>query len=186
MGAPAGMTRSGCPVRGFTLLELLVVLVIVALMATLLVLGGGDNSGRRLQREASNLAALLNLAADEAVMQGRELGLFIDGQGYRFLILDPESGQWREVEQKPLQSHRFEQPYRLDFELDGEQMDDTSRQQMQQLARRSGSDQPPPLLLLLSSGEVTPFRMTLALDKPAVSVELHSDGLNPVVVGGQG
>src|SRR5687767_840520 len=52
--------------RGFTLIEILVTLVIIAVMAGLLVFGFRDNSQQRLQREASDLAALLNLAADEA------------------------------------------------------------------------------------------------------------------------
>lgn len=171
---------------GFTLIELMVVLVIVAVMATLLVIGGGDNAARKLQREAEGLAALLNLAADEAVMQGMELGLFVDGNGYRFLLLDQESGLWQEVEEKPLQRRDFEQPYELQFELDGERLDEKQRAQLQQLASRRGGDQPAPMLLLLSSGEVTPFRLTFSLRGEERVVELRSDGLNPISVGEAG
>ncbi len=160
----------------------MVVLVIVAIMATLLVIGGGDSSARKLQREAKGLATLLNLAADEAVMQGIELGLFIDGDGYQFMQLDPESGLWEEVRQKPLQRHTFEQPYQLAFELDGERLGDLQRERLQQLAKRTGDDAQAPLILLLSSGELTPFRLTLQLEEVERAVELHSDGLNPVSV----
>lgn len=177
-----GRRRSG----GFTLIELMVVLVIVATLASLMVIGAGDNAARKLQREAEGLAALLNLAADEAVMQGIELGLFIDGSGYRFLLLDPESGVWEEIKEKPLQRHQFEQPYQLQFELDGERLDEQQRSRIQQLAKSAGGDQPTPLLLLLSSGEVTPFRLTLRLQGKEVEAELHSDGLNPVRIGEAG
>ncbi len=168
--------------RGFTLIELMVVLVIVAAMAGLLVIGGGDNAARQLRREGEGLATLLNLAADEAVMQGIELGLFIDDDGYRFLLLDPDSGLWQPVEEKPLQPREFERPLQLTFELDGERLDAQQRDHLQRLARRGGGEQPP-LLLLLSSGEVTPFRLTLRLAEANAEVELRSDGFNPVVIG---
>src|SRR5690606_4366171 len=63
--------------RGFTLLELLVVLVIVAVMAGLLVFGAQDSPARQLQREARALAALINTAADEAVSRSIEIGLVL-------------------------------------------------------------------------------------------------------------
>ncbi len=170
------------PQHGFTLIELMVVLVIVAAMAGLLVIGGGDSAARKLQREAQGLATLFNLAADEAVMQGDELGLFIDDDGYRFLMLDQESGSWQEIEQRPLQRREFERGYRVELELDGERLDPVLRERLQQLARRGG-DQSAPLLLLLSSGEVTPFRLTLHRDGVDRGIALRSDGLNPVSVG---
>jgi general secretion pathway protein H len=166
---------------GFTLIELMVVLVIVAVLAGLVVVGGGDTPARKLQREAQGLATLLNLAADEAVMQGAELGLFIDDDGYHFLMLDQESGLWQEIERRPLQRHEFSQRYEVEFELDGERMGPQLQQRLQQLARRGG-EAAAPLLLLLSSGEVTPFRLTLRLEGSVGGMALHSDGLNPVRV----
>ena len=74
--------------QGFTLLEILVVLVIVAVLAGLLVFTYRDNPQQRVRREAAALAAVLNLAADEAVMQNIELGLVIDDEGYRFVYFD--------------------------------------------------------------------------------------------------
>jgi general secretion pathway protein H len=174
--------------RGFTLLEMLVVLVIAAVMAGLAVFGMQDSPARKLQREANALAALINAAADEAVARSLELGLAIDARGYRFVYLDPETRRWQPWQQRPFAGHRFDAEYHIDFQLDGDQLDEVSRQRLQQFIDRSAADSEAdlgdgdnrPLLLMLSSGEVTPFVLTLTSD--AASYTLRSDGFNPVAV----
>jgi general secretion pathway protein H len=167
--------------RGFTLIELMVVLVVIAVMAGLLIIGSGDNPGRQLRREASTLASLLNLAADEAVMQGVELGLVIDGESYHFVRFDPARQRWQAIEGRPLAQYRFEREYDIAFELDGERIDERQRARIQQLAQR-GEEADRPLLLLLSSGETTAFSLTLTDSESAAQVVLRSDGVNPVIV----
>ena len=97
----------GRSASGFTLLEILVVLVIMAAMAGLLVIGFKDNPAQRLRREANDLAVLLNAAADEAVLNGFELGLVIDTSGYRFVYFDGEKKQWLAAPEKLLSQHDF-------------------------------------------------------------------------------
>lgn len=170
--------------RGFTLLELLVVLVIIAAMAGLLVFSAQDSPERRLKREASTLATLLNLAADEAVMQTRDFGLAIDNRGYRFVVFDPAKKSWLPLQQKPLAEHIFDEPYGVQFQLDGEQLDDATRARIDKyLAAGSGAadgDANKPLLLILSSGETTAFSLTLRHEQATYTVS--GDGFNPVAV----
>jgi general secretion pathway protein H len=174
--------------RGFTLLEMLVVLVIVAVMAGLAVFGMQDSPARKLQREANALAALINAAADEAVSRSLEIGLVIDARGYRFVFLDPETRRWQLWQLRPFAAHRFDDEYRIDFQLDGDQLDEVARQRLQQFIDRSATDTEAdlddsdnrPLLLMLSSGEITPFVLTLT--GADASYSLRSDGFNPVAV----
>ena len=167
--------------RGFTLLEMLVVLVVVGVMVALLVIGFKDSPQQRVRREANDLAALINAASDEAVMRGIELGLVIDGSGYQFVYFDPEKEQWQPAPERGLARHDFAEPYTVDFTIDGSAVDDNTRRRIQAFAQRSGDAALRPLLLILSSGEVTPFRLVLSIDK-AQPAALTSDGLNPVVV----
>lgn len=84
--------------RGFTLIEILVVVIIIATISSLALLSlslVGDD--RELDRERRRLASLIQVAQDEATMQGRELGLELLRSGYRFVEFDPFTYQWSEV-----------------------------------------------------------------------------------------
>lgn len=175
--------------RGFTLIEILVVLVIVAAMAALLVFSFHDSSQQRLRREANDFAALLNAAADEAVMRGIELGVVVDDEGYRFVVFDPETKQWQAAIERGLAAHKFPERYKIDFALDGSEVDEQVIERIKLLAQHSEDERTRPSILILSSGEITPFKLTLRPDGEATESEstqgvttLRCDGLNPVVL----
>lgn len=69
--------------RGFTLVEVLVVLVIVAIAASMVSLsvGRGDN---RLRADAERLADAFTVAQSEARSDGRPIRWVADGQGWSF------------------------------------------------------------------------------------------------------
>lgn len=177
-GINAGVQRT----RGFTLLEILVVLVIVAAMAALLVFSFSDSSEQRLRREANGFAALLNAAADEAVMRGIELGVVLDDEGYRFVVFDPETKQWQAAAAQGLAAHKFPERYAIDFELDGSAVDQQALERIKLLAQRTDDERLRPSILILSSGEITPFTLTLRLADQGAAVTLRCDGLNPVAL----
>ncbi|MGE0386310.1 MAG: type II secretion system minor pseudopilin GspH [Gammaproteobacteria bacterium] len=94
MPAPA---RTSSRHGGFTLIELLIVLVLVGITAGLAILAVGDGgTGRRAEDEARRIAALADLASQQAVLTGRPWGLQIRARTYRFLTF--EAGAWHHVE----------------------------------------------------------------------------------------
>lgn len=80
---------------GFTLLEVLMVVLVVGILSSVVVLGiGSGGAGRHLPEEGQRLAALLEQAANEAVMQNQEYGLRVTDRGYGFLCLDEAKQRW--------------------------------------------------------------------------------------------
>lgn len=96
---------------GLTLVEMLVVLAIIGIMTGMVVLGMGNGSDRQAEIEAKRLAARLTLAADEAMVSDRALGLAWDRTGYRFVA--EQNGAWRDDDASALEPHRLGQKVTL-------------------------------------------------------------------------
>lgn len=83
---------------GFTLIEILVVVIIVATISGIALMSMGlIGDDRELDTERKRLATLIEVAQDEAMMQGREFGLELMSSTYRFVEYDPFSAQWSEI-----------------------------------------------------------------------------------------
>ncbi len=169
------------PSAGYTLLELLVVLVVVGLTLSLAVLSVGDG-GRdaRIKQEAKRLAALLDLAGEEALLDGRELGLRLYRNRYAFVYLEEKA--WKSFEKDlSLRPRTLPQGLELQLYLDG--------LQLQLEPDDDPENRPAPQLLLLSSGEHTPFELWLVdgaerAPEEQLRYRLSSGPLGPVAIEG--
>ncbi|MDB5919474.1 MAG: gspH [Massilia sp.] len=72
--------------KGFTLVELMVVMVIIGITLGLVSLNAIPSPQQHLQNEAQRLALLLQLARDEAIVRNRLVAFEADGERYRFLV----------------------------------------------------------------------------------------------------
>jgi general secretion pathway protein H len=172
--------------RGFTLIELMLVLVVVSIMASLLVVSINDNPAKQLDREAVRLRSVLEMASEEALMQGLEISLAVTTSsegvdGYQFLLLDPDELTWQASDDKPFSFH----PLHADISMqvvpaDGLTQSSRFDRQMDQLQRLKSEERWTPLLLFLSSGENTPFIITLEHGAFDGQVSIRSDGLSGV------
>src|SRR5689334_18962360 len=84
--APRGLPRE---VRGFTLIELMIVVLLIAIASTVASLALRDPASTALEREAARLAALLESARAEARAAGvaatwEPRALTADQNGFRF------------------------------------------------------------------------------------------------------
>lgn len=140
--------------RGFTLLELLVVIVIISILFTFTTLAiRGTSPEELIQTEAQRLDRLLQLALEEATLKGQEYGLEFSPTSYRFLLYVENS--WLPLEQDKL-LHERELPEYMEFELEIEQIDVLIEEDSGDSDNPQDRDAPRPQVFLLSSGEITP------------------------------
>ncbi|GAB3540866.1 hypothetical protein GCM10027343_10590 [Noviherbaspirillum agri] len=90
--------------RGFTLLELLVVLVIAGLLLGLVTFNAMPGERKALENEAQRIALLLQLARDEAIVRNRPIAFEAEADRYRFLIRENE--QWQPLSQDDMLRER--------------------------------------------------------------------------------
>jgi general secretion pathway protein H len=95
--------------NGFTLMELLLVIAIAGITLGLASLALGPNDSRVLQDDARRVAALMQLAGDEAILQNRPILFEADAQRYRFLIR--QQGAWSPLkDDELLRGRSFSRP----------------------------------------------------------------------------
>lgn len=152
--------------RGFTLIEVLVVLFIVSIMSGIVVanMPSFTQTGD-FDTEAQRIKVLLEMAREEAVVQGREYGFKPEEEGYQFYTYNELDQQWEPVEIRPFHPHKLSEDIKVNLSVEGKDY---------QMAG-TGDDGPP--LLILSSGEITPFELTIRSGKDS-SRTLVSDGFS--------
>ncbi len=147
--------------RGFTLIELMVVVIIVGLLVTFAVISMGDTAARRLEEETTRFASLLRLAADEAVLNIKDIGLEIDEQSYSFFVFDDQLRTWIPIDDTPtLRTRQMKDGIRMELYMDDLEMELVGKTDPED----EEADPPSPQVLMLSSGEITPFELRFEME----------------------
>lgn len=149
--------------RGFTLIEILVVLVIVGIMVSLAAVRFLPDDQATLTEEARRLAICLEQAHDQAVADGEPLGFSVEAGGYRFWSLDARN-EW-----VPRDGDDVLKPHVL-----------AAGVQVRALTVNGQSLAVSERLLFLPAGSTAPFVMDLGLN--AAGVRLRGDRFGRVRV----
>jgi general secretion pathway protein H len=161
--------------RGFTLIEILVVVVIMAIVISLAVLSiGVTGRDAQLDEESRRIEGLLGLLHERAVLEGRDFGMRIEPTAYEFVVYEPRFDRWLRMDQDLEFRHR-ELPKGLMFQLEL----DSQTVVLKPVDRRLASDQDTrnPQLAIAASGEGTPFRLTLLREQTNAKASVDGDAL---------
>jgi len=164
--------------RGFTLVEILVVVVIMAIVISLAILSVGT-TGRdtQLDEETRRIEGLVGLLHERALLEGRDFGLRIEPAAYEFVVYDAFRDRWMPLDQEQEFRHR-DLPKGLSFQL---QLD-SQTVVIKPFDRNLPSDEAPPApqVAIAASGEGTPFRLTLQRDGTTAKASVDGDALGKV------
>jgi general secretion pathway protein H len=157
--------------RGFTLLEIMVVLVLIGIIFSFAVLSLGSNDlAEAMERETRRLVTLIDMANDEAVIRGEEFAIHFTEKGYAFLVLQTEG--WRELEDdRLLKSHELPEGISVRIEVEGDPP------ALGLPKKKKTEDSETPQVYILSSGEMTPFSATFAAEQSRVRYHLTASML---------
>ncbi|MCF6298980.1 MAG: type II secretion system minor pseudopilin GspH [Thiomicrorhabdus sp.] len=84
--ASLGGSRALRQPRGFTLLELIVVILIIGLLISMVTISVGTSTDKSLETETKRFASLMKLASDESILNARPIAVQLGKQSYQFTI----------------------------------------------------------------------------------------------------
>jgi general secretion pathway protein H len=163
--------------KGFTLVEILVVIVIIAVVISLAVLSvSATGRDSQLDDESRRIEGLVGLLHERALLEGRDFGLRIEPTAYEFVVYDARRDRWLMLDQEREFRHR-ELPKGITFQL---QLDSQTVVIKPIDKNLSNGDPPNPQVAIAASGEGTPFRLTLLRDATQAKASVDGDALGKI------
>ena len=171
---------------GFTLIELLVVITIIGIVMSIAMLSLGVlGDDRALQTEGRRMIALVRVAQDEATMQGREFGMEITADAYRFVEYDPYLGSWGElIGDDTLRLRPLPEDFEFDLFLEDRRilldLEPARLDAPDETANSNRNERYAPHVFIFSSGDMTPFELHIIRNTDDKSVVVEVDILGDV------
>ena len=172
--------------RAFTLIEILVVVSIIGIVLSIAVLSLGIlGDDRELREEARRFMALVQVAQDEAVMQGREFGIEFMNGGFRFVEYDPFFNSWGEIiGDDTLRMRQLPEDVELTLWIEGQRVllndEPAAFDDPEDDDRPTGIETYAPHVLVFSSGDMTPFELHVRRPDLDQSIQLESNLLGDI------
>jgi len=155
--------------RGFTLIEIMVVMLIVGIMVAGTVLSVGLAHGDRdLEKERDRLVGLTEYMREQASLQSREFGIRCFQGGYEFLVYVrdpdfPDNAIWQRADaDQMMRARHLPRGLELELAVDG--------RKVLLPEEEVKPDELAPQVLLFSSGELNLFELTLRREDAGAGV----------------
>ena len=155
---------------GFTLVEILVVLIIVSVMSGIVVTSLPSSfQNSDFDEESLRLKTVIELVREESLTRASEYGLKTDKDNYSFFVYNEIEQNWTQLNTKPYAEHKLGYGILLKTTIEDNELILTDEEDEESSVPNA------PRILLLSSGEMTPFEITIALGRDKTRT-LVSDG----------
>lgn len=157
-------------VRGFTLIEVLIVLVIVAIITAVAVIAFGQfGRGRREKIIVNQFARVIGVAQQQAILTPAVLGLGLSATGYQFyqynMSLSSKGGDWQPLRSDVLSNTKaFQNVFIVNTTF------------ISAYTAQEKNDSAKPAILFLPSGFVTPFVLELKGSKQLFVITVKNNG----------
>lgn len=165
---------------GFTLIEMMVVIIIIGILVSTVVLSiRTDEIDEHMEIEMRRLQTLINLAREEAVLQGQEYALTVHENSYLFEVFD--EGNWSPItDDKVFRTRSVVSGTELALVVDSLEV------AFAKTAEGEEEQETPPRVYILSSGEIMPFELILrTLDQTVqFRVRAEEDGVVKLILPG--
>ena len=158
--------------KGFSLLEVLVVLVIIAMSVKMVSYTFDDVEAEELEKQALRVYRVINLASEFAVLNQIELGFHLDKNILEFLVFDGE--KWAVFDAEALyEPITFGKEYKVNLNIEDLSWSQDNLLEQANWRELMGTSDDESLLelkklkvpqvLILSSGEVSAFQLSVEL-----------------------
>jgi len=143
--------------KGFTLLELLVVIVLLGIVTSFAMLSLNlTGLESELDKEARKIHALIQLAKEEAIIKSQEVSLKIDNNKYFFEYLDWNSKSWLSKKDKVFRERKIHEGLNIHLENEANKMFFKNNENNKDKVE-SGA------VYFLSSGELSKFTIKISI-----------------------
>ena len=173
--------RASLKQKGFTLLELMLVIALIGMAMGAIVVVINPSDGRKdLHKEAQHFQSLLKLIVDEAIFKHQEIGIKVYDDHLEFLSFDEQSQSWQAFSASKQKSKDFvdyKYPAYIELTLEMEDAEVFLNPKFDELETKIASIDPlkgfdeieeeeekvEPDIYIFSSGEITAFEFEFRL-----------------------
>lgn len=153
--------------RGFTILEILVVVAVISIITSTILLNTNLNRPQELlKKHTTRVAKTLKLLMQEAILNDSNYALSLAPGGYVVLVFNGEG--WLPSDDKFLLSLSSQYSFRDELIIDN------------QIVKIEKKEKPDPHILILSSGEMTPFEWHIADPENEMSAVIKGNLLGDI------
>lgn len=155
---------------------MMVVLVIIGIIVSSVVLSvRTDDLDEHMETEMRRIQALLNLAREEAVLQGEEIALTVKSDRYLFEVFDYDKNTWQPItDDRVFRERTVVDGTELALKVDNLEVKFGKTEEAAE-AMAGEKKIPPPRIFILSSGEVMPFELILRTLDQTVQYSLKAE-----------